>query len=59
MKMTVAEVLVPAVIKLYSRMKPRGGQSTTYLLQLSTDLVKDYESEVNLFIITRNIHVGM
>ncbi|XP_035433460.2 condensin-2 complex subunit D3 isoform X1 [Spodoptera frugiperda] len=46
MKMTVAEVLVPAVIKLYSRMKPRGGQSTTYLLQLSTDLVKDYESEI-------------
>ncbi|KAF9418713.1 hypothetical protein HW555_004541 [Spodoptera exigua] len=46
MKMTVAEVLVPAVIKLYSRMKSRGGQLTTYLLQLSTDLVKDYESEI-------------
>lgn len=46
MKIQVAEVLVPAVLRLYTRLRPRGGQINTYLVQLANDLLKDYEQEV-------------
>lgn len=46
MKIQVAEVLVPAVLRLYARLSPLGGQINTYLVQLANDLLKDYEQEV-------------
>lgn len=46
MKIQVAEILVPAVLRLYTRLKPRGGQINVYLVQLANDLLKDYEQEV-------------
>ncbi|KAJ8721498.1 hypothetical protein PYW07_002273 [Mythimna separata] len=46
MKVQVAEVLVPAVLRLYSRLSSRGGQINTYLVQLANDLLKDYEQEI-------------
>ncbi|CAB3223489.1 unnamed protein product [Arctia plantaginis] len=46
MKRTVAEVLVPAVLRLYSRLAPRGGQIATYLVRIATDLLEDYRQEI-------------
>ncbi|XP_047019408.1 condensin-2 complex subunit D3-like isoform X2 [Helicoverpa zea] len=46
MKITVAEVLVPAVLRLHSRLKSRGGQINTYLIHIASDLLKDYELEI-------------
>lgn len=46
MKRTVAEVLVPAVLRLYAHMRPRGGQLAAYLVRIATDLLNDYRHEV-------------
>ncbi|CAH2245859.1 jg8530 [Pararge aegeria aegeria] len=46
MKRTVAEVLVPAVLRLYSHMRARGGQLATYLVRIATDLLNDYRHEI-------------
>lgn len=46
MKRTVAEVLVPAVLRLYGRMRSRGGQLAAYLVRIATDLLSDYRQEV-------------
>ncbi|XP_069356527.1 condensin-2 complex subunit D3-L isoform X2 [Maniola hyperantus] len=46
MKRTVAEVLVPAVLRLYAHMRPRGGQLATYLVRIATDLLNDYRHEI-------------
>ncbi|KAM3964157.1 condensin-2 complex subunit D3 [Aphomia sociella] len=46
MKRTVAEVLVPAVLQLYARMRPRGGQLAAYLVRIATDLLNDYRHEI-------------
>ncbi|CAH2076403.1 unnamed protein product, partial [Iphiclides podalirius] len=46
MKRTVAEVLVPAVLRLYARMRPHGGQLAAYLVRIATDLLNDYRQEI-------------
>ncbi|KPJ20188.1 Condensin-2 complex subunit D3 [Papilio machaon] len=46
MKRTVAEVLVPAVLRLYAHMRPRGGQLAAYLVRIATDLLADYRQEI-------------
>lgn len=46
MKRTVAEVLVPAVLRLYARMRMRGGQLAAYLVRIATDLLIDYRQEI-------------
>ncbi|KAJ8737052.1 hypothetical protein PYW07_000323 [Mythimna separata] len=46
MKVQVVEVLVPAVMRLYARLRPRGGQLNTRLVQLASELLKDYEPEI-------------
>ncbi|XP_060803815.1 condensin-2 complex subunit D3 [Amyelois transitella] len=46
MKRTVAEVLVPAVLRLYSRLRARGGQVAAYLVRIATDLLSDYRQEI-------------
>ncbi|CAK1601019.1 unnamed protein product [Parnassius mnemosyne] len=46
MKRTVAEVLVPSVLRLYARMRPRGGQLAAYLVRIATDLLSDYRHEI-------------
>lgn len=46
MKRTVAEVLVPAVLQLYGKMRAHGGQLVTYLVRIATDLLTDYRQEV-------------
>ncbi|XP_052739569.1 condensin-2 complex subunit D3 [Bicyclus anynana] len=46
MKRTVAEVLVPAVLRLYTHMRASGGQLVTYLVHLATDLLNDYRHEI-------------
>ncbi|XP_052756211.1 condensin-2 complex subunit D3-like isoform X2 [Galleria mellonella] len=46
MKRTVAEVVVPAVLQLYARMGPRGGQLAVYLVRIATDLLNDYRHEI-------------
>lgn len=46
MKRTVAEVVVPAVLRLYSRLRLRGGQLAAYLVKLATDLLNDYRHEI-------------
>ncbi|XP_075974745.1 condensin-2 complex subunit D3-like [Anticarsia gemmatalis] len=46
MKRTVAEVLVPAVLRLYSRLRARGGQLAAYLVRIATDLLVDYRQEI-------------
>ncbi|XP_045447680.1 uncharacterized protein LOC123656001 [Melitaea cinxia] len=46
MKRTVAEVLVPAVLRLYAHMRPRGGQLAAYLVRIATDLLNDYRHEI-------------
>ncbi|KAG7306245.1 hypothetical protein JYU34_008848 [Plutella xylostella] len=46
MKRTVAEVLVPAVLRLYAHMRLRGGQLAAYLVRIATDLLKDYRQEI-------------
>ncbi|XP_068632402.1 condensin-2 complex subunit D3-L [Battus philenor] len=46
MKRTVAEVLVPAVLRLYARLRSRGGQLAAYLVRIATDLLADYRQEI-------------
>ncbi|XP_053612287.1 condensin-2 complex subunit D3-like [Plodia interpunctella] len=46
MKRTVAEVLVPAVLRLYARLGARGGQLAVYLVRIATDLLSDYRQEI-------------
>ncbi|XP_072938670.1 condensin-2 complex subunit D3-like [Epargyreus clarus] len=46
MKRTVAEVVVPAVLRLYARLRARGGQLAAYLVRLATDLLNDYRHEI-------------
>ncbi|KAL0880882.1 hypothetical protein ABMA27_002063 [Loxostege sticticalis] len=46
MKRTVAEVLVPAVLRLYARLRARGGQAAAYLVRIATDLLNDYRHEI-------------
>ncbi|XP_028174433.1 uncharacterized protein LOC114363037 [Ostrinia furnacalis] len=46
MKRTVAEVLVPAVLRLYGRLRARGGQVAAYLVRIATDLLNDYRHEI-------------
>lgn len=46
MKSTVAEVVVPAVLRLYSRLAPSGGQVPAYLVRIANDLLNDYRQEV-------------
>ncbi|CAK1540518.1 unnamed protein product [Leptosia nina] len=46
MKRTVAEVLVPAVLRLYARLRTRGGQLATYIVRIATDLHNDYRQEI-------------
>ncbi|XP_050346947.1 condensin-2 complex subunit D3-like [Nymphalis io] len=46
MKRTVAEVLVPAVLRLYAHMRSRGGQLAAYLVRIATDLLNDYRHEI-------------
>lgn len=46
MKTTVAEVVVPAVLRLYSRLAPKGGQVPAYLVRIANDLLNDYRQEV-------------
>ncbi|XP_061382352.1 condensin-2 complex subunit D3-like isoform X1 [Danaus plexippus] len=51
MKRTVAEVLVPAVLRLYSHLRPRGGQLAAYLVRIATDLLNDYRLEIEELIV--------
>ncbi|XP_059046345.1 condensin-2 complex subunit D3-like [Achroia grisella] len=46
MKRTVAEVVVPSVLQLYARMRPRGGQLIMSLVRIATDLLNDYRHEI-------------
>ncbi|CAG4948586.1 unnamed protein product [Colias eurytheme] len=46
MKRTVAEVLVPAVMRLYARLRSRGGQLAAYIVRIATDLHNDYRQEI-------------
>lgn len=46
MKRTVAEVMVPAVMRLYARLSPSGGQIAAYLVMLVQYLEDDYKDEV-------------
>lgn len=47
MKRTVAEELVPGVLRLYAHMRRRGGQLAAYLVRIATDLLNDYQHEVS------------
>ncbi|CAH0714396.1 unnamed protein product, partial [Brenthis ino] len=46
MKRTVAEELVPGVLRLYAHMRRRGGQLAAYLVRIATDLLNDYQHEI-------------
>ncbi|KAJ0175566.1 hypothetical protein K1T71_008725 [Dendrolimus kikuchii] len=46
MKRTVAEEVVPAVLRLYAKIRVRGGQLATYLVRIATDLLNDYRHEI-------------
>ncbi|KAJ2950007.1 hypothetical protein O0L34_g11342 [Tuta absoluta] len=46
MKSTVAEVVVPAVLRLHSRLRGKGGQVVAYLVRIATDLLLDYRHEI-------------
>ncbi|XP_050673805.1 condensin-2 complex subunit D3-like isoform X2 [Leptidea sinapis] len=46
MKKTVAEELVPAVMRLHAALRARGEQPADYMLRLATDLYNDYRHEI-------------
>ncbi|GBP44638.1 Condensin-2 complex subunit D3 [Eumeta japonica] len=46
MKKTVAEVVVPAVLRLYARLRPTGGELVTRLVRFAIDLLTDYRQEI-------------
>ncbi|RVE55138.1 hypothetical protein evm_000036 [Chilo suppressalis] len=46
MKRTVAEVVVPAVLRLYARLRAAGGQLAAYLVRIANDLLHDYRHEI-------------
>lgn len=46
MKRSVAGLVVPVVLRLYSKLAPKGGQIAAYLVKYITELLKDYKEEV-------------
>lgn len=38
---------MPAVLRLYARLRARGGQAAAYLVRIATDLLNDYRHEVS------------